>query len=247
VKFVYEYRTSDNVRHDGVVSAADRDAAFAALRAQGIRPGRLAEAPGLWNRFLGKGKRWSAIVVLLVVVGGLVWALSARREADAVFEDMTRRQVIGDLAVIEKGVATGWADVFPDEGERFLASFAIPAVKAGLRNTTEGEIREALSRKVAERDGDSIEARQIKAMVEGMKQELREYLAAGGTVVGYGARLVERQESELAMYNRAKVEMETLAKSGADHAALVEAWEEKNAALRKMGARLLPFPGGENF
>ena len=61
-------------------------------------------------------------------------------------DDMTRRQVIGDTAVIEKGVRVGWADVFETEGERFLASFAIPGVKAGQRSTTEQALQEALAR-----------------------------------------------------------------------------------------------------
>jgi hypothetical protein len=36
--------------------------------------------------------------------------------------DTTRRQVIGDAFLIEKGLRTGWSDVFAHEGERFLAS-----------------------------------------------------------------------------------------------------------------------------
>ena len=42
--------------------------------------------------------------------------------------EQTRRQVIGDAAVVDKGIATGWADVFAEEGERFFASFAIPGL-----------------------------------------------------------------------------------------------------------------------
>ena len=59
-------------------------------------------------------------------------------------DDTTRRQIIGDTAIIEKGIRTGWADVFDLEGERFLASFAIPGVPAGQRSTTVDEIRKAL-------------------------------------------------------------------------------------------------------
>ena len=66
MKFVYEYRTSDNALHHGSVAAADRDAAFAALKARGVRPARLVEAPGFLNKLFGKGKRWIAIAVLSV-------------------------------------------------------------------------------------------------------------------------------------------------------------------------------------
>ena len=44
------------------------EAAYAALRAQGIKAGHVDEAPGVFNKLFGKGKRWMAIAVL--VVGG---------------------------------------------------------------------------------------------------------------------------------------------------------------------------------
>lgn len=68
MKFNYEYRTSDNKLHEGVVSAASRDDAFAVLKARGIRPGRVTEAPGVFNKLFGKGKRWIAIVALAVAL-----------------------------------------------------------------------------------------------------------------------------------------------------------------------------------
>ena len=152
----------------------------------------------------------------------------------------TRRQVIGDPAVIEKGIRSGWADVFEREGERFLASFAIPGVKAGQRSTREEEIRSVLDQTIAPKDGDSIEARQIKAMVEGMKQEARRYIAAGGTIVGYGKRLVERQEAEIAIYSRVKAEAEE--KRGKMAEEEFEAFlEKRNDELRNLGLRPIVF------
>ena len=251
--FLYEYRTKDNILKRGAIDAADRDAAFAALKSQGIKPSRVTEAPGLFNKLFGKGKRWIVIGVLGVlclVLGVVVKTVgddlkASREEVDTVeadleaareeaeeakaiaftFEDMTRRQVIGDVAIIEKGIATGWEEVFPYEGERFLASFAIPGVPAGLRNTTEDEIKAALGRTMVEsiggqagtRDatgsslgGLSLEHRQIVYIVEGMKNELRRYLANNKhTIVEYGKRLVARQEQEIAYYQRAKTEIET--------------------------------------
>lgn len=253
MKFVYGYNTKDNERREGIISAASRDDAYAALKKQGIKPFRVELAPGLVNRLASLGKRWVAIVSLLVLVGGLVLYLTTMRSEIkslntelesldpqvASFTSTARRQVIGDSAVIEKGIRTGWSDVFAGEGERFLASFAIPGVPAGLRATTEEEINLALSRKVDAMAGDSIEARQIKSMVEGMKIELREYLAAGGTVVGYGQRLVQRQEAELELYNRAKSELDAAQKSGMSEAEIESLWEKRNASLRQMGIKLL--------
>lgn len=253
MRFNYEYRTSDNSRHAGVVDAVDEKAAYATLKAQGIRPSRLTEEPGFLNALLGKGKRWIAIAILaLGVVAALIIASFARselektearlEEARSTFDDRTRRQPIGDVAIIEKGIKTGWSDIFEYEGERFLAGFAVPGVPVSVRNTTKEEIEEALNRKIELTEEDGLEARQIKAMVEGMKDELREFLAAGGTIVAYGRRLVRRQDEEIGYYTRALNELEQLKKSGATEQALYDLWEARNDKLRKMGIKLLAMP-----
>lgn len=249
MRFLYEYRTPDNERHKGEIRAADKEAAYSALKRKGIKPCRFDEAPGFFNKLFGKGKRWILIGVLgvgCVVLGAVVYTQGTRHDtqgADDIFDSMLRRQVIGDAAIIEKGVATGWSDVFALEGERFLASFAIPGVPPGLRNTTEEEIGKALrTPRSALRTPHTLEERQIRAMVEGMKVELRDYLAEGGTIASYGRRLVRRQEEEIAYYNRTKVALETAAASGMGDARLEAMWESENARLRNMGIRLVPMP-----
>ena len=147
-----------------------------------------------------------------------------------------RRQVIGDAAIIEKGIRNGWSDVFALEGERFLASFAIPGVKAGQRNTSEKEFTAALENKCVVNDSDSLEARQIKAMVEGMKNEARRYIAAGGSIVEYGKRLTERQDAEIAVYNRVKADIEN-ARATMTEAAFMTYWEKRNDELRNLGIK----------
>ena len=250
MKFIYQYRTPDNKQHKAHIKAASKEAAYAILKAQGIKPGRVEEAPGFFNKLFGKGKRWIAIGVLAVVaIAATVAALSYKSEvesapvgiANALLAE-TRHQVIGDTAVIEKGIRTGWSEVFEHEGERFLASFAIPGVPAGQRNTSEDEIKAALARRIEATETDGIEIRQIKAMVEGMKQELRRFLAKKGTIVEYGQRLVQRQEQELGYYNRFKQEIETAKDSGMPDAQLTELWEKRNASLRRMGVKLVPLP-----
>ena len=257
MKFLYEYRTSDNVRHSGVIAAPDREAAFAALKEQGIRPGSVIEAPGLFNKIFGKGKRWMAIGVLCALclaLGAVVYTQGTGHKAqgtsfDATLDSPVRRQVIGDVAIIEKGISTGWADVFELEGERFLAGFAVPGTSVAVRSTTEAEILKALSHDCRnaqgtkhKAQGTTLEERQIRAMVEGMKDELRKFLANGGTVVQYGQRLVERQERELGYHNLAKRELEEAAKAGKPKAELDALWESRNAQLRKMGIKLIPMP-----
>lgn len=251
MKFLYEYKTKENERRSGEIDAPSRPAVYAELKKQGIRPYKVDLAPGFWNWVRSLGKRTAAIVVLAILcvtlaiaVGRIVLNAPQPSPVEESLDSPIRRQVIGDTAIIEKGIRTGWADVFELEGERFLASFAIPGVPAGQRSTTEEEIRKALSTRHEARgtQSDSLEARQIVAMVEGMKDELRDFLRAGGTIREFGACLVERQEAELGYYNRTKGELETLSKSGMPDKELETLWEKRNSELRQMGIRLVPLP-----
>ncbi len=253
MKYTYAYKTSDGVRHEDAMEADSRDEVFIRLRAQGIKAIKVVAADGskangeMPSKGLFGGLGATALPILAVVLIGVgVWWLYGVHAGrvplpgDGFLVDGTRRQVIGDPAVIEKGIRTGWADVFEREGERFLASFAIPGVKAGQRSTSEEEIRLALDKTAAPKDGDSIETRQIKAMVEGMKAEARSYIAAGGTIVGYGARLVERQETEIAIYNRVRTEAEKRREKMSEEE--FEAFlEERNNELRNLGIKPVVF------
>jgi hypothetical protein len=160
VKFLFAYRDSSNERHDGIVVASSKDDAFKKLRARGIRPFFVAPAPGALNKLSALGKRGFAIVALIIVALALLAALidlhrssrpaagatqsfqgnDAQKSFDVVVGSRVRRQPIGDVAVIDAGIRSGWADVFELEGERFLASFAIPGASAAIRSTSENEI-----------------------------------------------------------------------------------------------------------
>ena len=76
-----------------------------------------------------------------------------------------------------------------------------------------------------------VEVQQIKAMVEGMKNEARSYIAAGGTIVEYGKRLTERQDAEIAVYNRVKADLEKARSSMFDDASM-SYWEKRNDELQ---------------
>ena len=247
MKFLYSYKTSDNEPRDGEIFARSRDDAYSQLKLLGIRPFKVHLAPGVWNRILSLG--WPAIVVPALAIVTLVASLGyfrARSETptveDTVFLSSTRRQIVGDMAVIEAGILNGWSDVFTEEGERFLASFAIPGVPAGVRSTNVLEIEKSLSRKIPIVLDDSMEAKQIKSMVEGMKDELRGYLKSGGTIPQYGERLVERQEQEQAYYRRIKEEVDAAVRAGLSEKEVLRIWKNGNAELRNMGIKLVPLP-----
>ena len=247
MKYTYAYKTSDGIRHEDSMNASSREEVFETLRAKGIKAIKVVAADGSKANGEVRGVRKravAALVILAAVCAGVVAYIGGERTGANVAASFqtseTRRQVIGDMAIIEKGIRTGWADVFEREGDRFLASFAIPGVKAGQRNTSEGEIRLALEGKVEAQPTDSIEVQQIKAMVEGMKKEARQYLAAGGSLVDYGKRLVERQEAEIAIYNRVKGEIEAIRKTKAP--ADFEIYlEERNDELRNLGIMPIVF------
>ena len=255
--YTYAYKTSDGKRHEDAMDAPSREAVFESLRARGIRPIKVVAADGSkangekeeGRRKKEEGKAWRYAAAAAVVLASFISLLSllslksllpsGSPPAPAFETAQTRRYPIGDAAVVEKGILTGWSDVFPEEGERFFASFAVPGVKAGQRNTMVEELSAALKREVAASPGDGMEARQIKAMVEGMKVEARAYVAAGGNLVEYGRRLVERQEAEIAIYERAKADLDA-ARSTKSEGDLVAYWEALNDRLRNLGIRLLP-------
>ena len=257
MKFTYSYNTSKNESREGLtISAPSRDAAYAELNRRGIRPYRLRPAPGVWNWVMGLGGRWLAIAALAAVVCVLA-AVALTQHGDIVqlekdgdvreivagaITSKVRRQPIGDQGVIEKGIRTGWSDVFEHEGERFLASFAVPGVQAAVRTTNVAALEEALGRKVEADEADGMEARQIKAMVEGMKDELRRFIAAGGTIEQYGRRLVARQDSEMAIFARASNEIEQAAKGELGGDRISELVDRRNEELRRMGIKPVPMP-----
>ena len=247
MKYTYAYKTSDGVRHEDSMNAASREEVFAALRKRGIKAIKVVAADGSKanGEIHGVRKRVVAAIVAFVAVGvGVIAYFSGTRSgsdlggsAEISFQtDQARRQIIGDVAVVEKGILTGWSDVFPLEGDRFLASFAIPGVNAGIRNTSEAELLLALETKTEVKSSDSIEVRQIKAMVEGMKKEARRYIAAGGTIVEYGKRLTERQDAEIAIYNRIKADVDQ-ARSTMSKKDFISYWEKRNDELRSLGIR----------
>ena len=253
--YTFAYKTSDGKRHEDAMDAPSREAVFESLRARGIRPIKVVAADGSkanGEKEEGRRKKEKALwgilasLVTLVLLAPLVLVLSRAGSGPQDYEapvasllaSQTRRYPIGDAAIIEKGILTGWSDVFPEEGERFFASFAVPGVKAGQRNTTVEELSAALKRQVAASPEDGMEARQIKAMVEGMKAEARAYVAAGGNLVEYGRRLTERQDAEIAIYERARADLED-ARGSKSESDLVAYWEALNDRLRNLGIRPL--------
>lgn len=243
MKFNYQYRSADNVLHRETIDAPSRDEAFARLKAQGIRPAKVEEAPGFFNKLLGKGKRWLAIVVLALVAVGATVALVLRPVEVVSEEDMRatpRHQIYGDPAVmqeIERGNLDG---IFAKKGDQLLAWFAQPGrlmMPAGATLEGGGDIiATVVDEDVEILPADSREVRELKQIVNGIKDELRAYLQNGnGTCRSFWRRMRERLREELSIYNRFKTELENEKDE--------KIWEERNAALRRLGLRTITAPG----
>lgn len=238
MKFVYQYRTSENELRGGVVSAPSRDAAFAALKERGIRPSRVEEAPGVFNKVFGKGKRWIAIAFLAVIALVAMFAfLEISREFRVVEESLQvddRAQLFGDPVVIRECEDARWTNVFHEAFDCYLALYAIPGKEIvpmtvpSIRNITEA------TRLVEINENDLAEVAQMKRMVNGMKRELSEYVKSGGTVGGYLKRLEIRQKAERGIFEAAQ----RVIHRTKDYAV----WKEKNAELRAMGLPMVGFP-----
>lgn len=245
MKFRYEYRTRDNARHEGVIDAPDREGVYAALKAQGVRPSFVAEVPGFFNKLFGKGKRWLAIGVLSAMCGVLAVVVGrVVLNAPQPLTSTPRHQIYGDPSILQSCEANGWAEVLPDAGDRLLAAFAQPgrdAPAVDLKNLPPvGTAFVGISA------DDPAEAVQMKRIVNGMKTELADYLAAGGTVALYVERLLDRQkvEKNIRLYKIGEMErLKGLVET--DRARAAEKWRKLNDELRAFG--LCPLEMPEDF
>ena len=247
MKFRYGYKTSDGERHEGVYSASSRDAVYAELKKQGIRPYFVELAPGLINRILSIGKRGFAILLLAVGLAvALVYGYKLTRTNSTYIDSLTspqpRHQIWGDPALMAELARTDYAEVFANEGERILARFAQPGVGVDVKMSDASRlgplVGKCLDSAIALNDTDVREVAELKRIVMWMKEELRRYLSDGiGTPERYVRRLIERQMAEIQM--EADVAMRL--RNEKDPAV----WRQYNERLRAAGLKAIPVPQKE--
>ena len=238
MRFLYQYRTKDNELRNGEIAASDRDAAFAVLRASGIRPARLEEAPGFFNKLFGKGKRWLVIGVLVLGLAAAIVHIASLASENAALANPSvedRQQIYGDPGVLAEIAADGFAGVFADSGDRFLARFAQPAAPVDATVKPPERISTDL---VQIAENDIAEVAKLKRIVNGMKLELAEYCRDGGTVAGYCRRLAVRQRDEADTFARYRTELSRESSR--------EVWTRRNAELRAAGLPMVQFDS-KNF
>ena len=256
MKYTYAYKTSDGARHEDSMEAESREAVFVALRAKGIKAIKVVAADGSKanGEVRGMQKRIVAALVVLAaaVVGGIAYFQGTRTGAALAANPAAvspRHQIYGDPAIMEGLERGDFAAVLPRVGDQMLAVFAQPGklmcAKGANPRLLEATMEAAFATYAkdelsAERDiaidaGEARELRELKQIVNGIREEMRYYLANGnGTPRSFWRRLNERTAQEMQIYERTRRELEN--ESSPD------AWESKNEALRRIGLRTIANP-----
>ena len=248
MKYTYAYKSSDGTRHEAAMEAASREAVFAALRAKGIKAIKVVAADGSKANGEIRGVRKRVVLATALsaaVVAGLVafaafYLTSNAKRQTSNPQVSPRHQIYGDPAIMEAFERGRFEEVFTNKADRMLAWFAQPGKLMCPKGTDPRRCAAVFAsawREVSDTPrqfspGDPREVRELKQIVNGMRQELRDYLANGnGTPKSYWRRLLERTQEEMRIYERTRRELENEKNEAV--------FEEKNEALRRLGLRTI--------
>ena len=107
------------------------------------------------------------------------------------------------------------------------------AMEAAFAGYAKDEL--SVERDIAIDAGEERELRELKQIVNGIREEMRYYLANGnGTPRSFWRRLNERTAHEMQIYERTRRELENETSP--------ETWESKNESLRRIGLRTIANP-----
>ena len=243
MRYTYAYKTSDGTRHEDAMDAASREAVFESLRARGIKAIKVVAADG--SKANGEVKQgsariWKWVAVALLVLMSLVFYLY-RSSRSSHPSATPRHQIYGDPALMEELYESGFAGVFEDMTDRYIAYFAQPGIMPDERLLAKlrpfvlaGTANEHSSGGLDRSVESSREVGELRDIVLGMRQEMREFLADGTSMAEYLNALSERQQEENDIYERVAAEL--------DGEKDESVRERKNAALRTLGLKTVPRP-----
>ena len=256
MKYTYAYKTSDGIRHEDSMNASSREEVFAELRKRGIKAIKVVAADGSKANGEVRGVKKRIVAVLVAVAAlsvGIVAYLGGSHTAAVQTANPAaispRHQIYGDPAIMESLERGDFTAALSREGDRLLAVFAQPgklmcakgtnprllSKNAAEKFATYAKNELAADKDIAISADDPREIRELKQIVNGMRNEMRGYLANGnGTPRSFWRRLNERTLSEMQIYDRTKRELENEKSS--------EVWEQKNESLRILGLRTIPAP-----
>ena len=254
-KWTYSYKTSDGQWHEGLIEAGDRDAAYAAIKATGIRPAKVTELvpPVVRIGFRGLCRRdWaligaSAIVLVLavwgvaVLLGGRAASLSKPQGVPATAR--ARHQI----EFMPRDFPHRLSSVFKFNSERFLALYAQPGMPRSFLDGGKwlpsldenppkaiefslNDLLDALDSEILIYPNDPRWLAELKRVVVGMKDEAGTLLKSGKGAEEIALWLDARNKME-ASYREEAIRK---VKSGEQTA------ESADFTLRTMGLKGLP-------
>lgn len=224
--------SSDGLRHEGEMTAPDKDSVYAELRKRGIHAIKVYEriAPIVRKGFAGLRKRdWSIIAIGLIAVGvGFALLDDApegevdSRIASAFAEPRPRKW----LALPE---GADYNAIFRYPHEVYLAKYALPGVASAnsdeISIELEKDFYDNLKRDIVIGEADDPAIAELKRMVVGMKIDALKYLSVPDGIRKLARWLEERQAMEILYRTQFSLRVE---RGELDK-------DDANAAFRAMG------------
>lgn len=245
----YSWKSSDGVRHEGVMAAASKDEVYTKLKEQGIRAIRVSERIVLKGGIRSLRKRdWTIIVAMLAftAVGACYFSRksppvtqarsSAPRktasrsgsvESDVIFVRRTRSQPRHQMANVPDA-----SKIFAHSSEVFLAAFAVPGDAQNLPVLTDeiaSDFFDAFDDEISLDPNDEKPVADLKRVVIGLKNEAESFLESGKSAQELARWLVSRQRMESSYRSQLQNDVKKGILSTAD----------ANSALREAGLREL--------
>ena len=266
MKYRYAYKSSDGVRHEAEIDASSRDAAFEALRKDGIRPIKVVAADGSKEngevRVLGIPRRafFAAVVATAVIAAAVTWIAGGRNRAPVtpipaaipaqggtlrrVAMPLPRQEIHGNRRRLEIAPT----NLFETALETYLSKFAEPGrqvADADLTPKVGADVKELLAvldAPIHFTDDEYTEFVDLKRITAGIKKEMADFLRGGDAVSDYFAALSERQKVEESHRAKADKRLKEMISNGSEPAQAYSYWLKANAQLQSMGIYPIPLP-----
>lgn len=236
IKYKYLYQAKDSDNLEGWIYAENRADAYAKIRKQGIRPYRvIGDDPTFFRKHFFTIIFASLAALFAAAFSGLLIYRHVSETAP-----LLRQQIHGDAALIEGAAYSGWVSLFDSPLDRYLAYYARPGHFAAPPTPTQAELdtfSTDCKKAIVHEPDEPMEFRQLRNIVAYLHQEMRDYLAAGGTLTDYLALLDERQTQECELREKAEQVLERTPESSR-----YAVWVNMNANLRARGIAPIDMP-----
>lgn len=220
--WVYTWKSSDGLRHEGEMSAPNKDAVYVALREKGIRAIKVTERiqPIVKKGFKGLRKRELVFLMLCSLsLAGFAWYMavrSATQKDEAVLttrmiEQTNKQSISSGVIQLAQPRPRKWLDlpvgfsptnVFTHPHEIYLSRYALPGVTPRVALDTSytelpvQDFYDNLNAGIVIDASDDLAVAELKRIVAGMKEDAKKYLTMPDGIKKLGMWLDERQTME---------------------------------------------------